>query len=173
MNDKVEEIYEQMFSPEPIPDCVRTMFETVNRYASRIDAGMMRPVDLAIIAAMGLSGSMPATVALSYPPQEHEGLIDTVEGDEESPVPSPTRFAGPQTPAGDTSEATPPSHGPTGPMDAPARPSEKRKGLSGYAMQRMTLSELRAHSKEFYGFHPPLKMGKIKLIKALKEKQPL
>lgn len=48
------------------------------------------------------------------PPQEHEGLIDT-------------------------SEPVLPSHGPTGPMDAPAKPSEKRRGLSGYAMQKMTV----------------------------------
>lgn len=173
MNDKVEEIYEQMFAPEPIPDCVRTAFETVNRYASRIDAGMMRPVDLAIIAAMGLGESAPAMVTIPSEPPQHEGLIDTVEGDDDTQVPASTRFPGALTPLGEASEATLPSHGPTGPMDAPAKPSEKRRGLSQYAMQRMSITELRAHAKEFYGFHPKLKMGKMKLIAALKEKEPL
>jgi len=170
MNDRVEEIYEQMFAPDPIPDCVRSAFETVNRYASRIDAGMMRPVDLAIIAAMGLGETVPATAPVASAPPQHDGLIDTGE---EGTVPEPTQAAGQQTPAGDTSGATLPSHGPTGPMDAPAKPSEKRRGLSQYAMQRMSITELRAHAKEFYGFHPKLKMGKIKLIQALKEKEPL
>lgn len=168
MNDKVEEIYEQMFSPEPIPDCVRTAFETVNKFASRIDAGMMRPVDLAIIAAMGLGESAPATVTIPSAPPQHEGLIDTGE---EGLVPEPTLAAGEPIPAGDTSGPTLPAHGPTGPMDAPAKPS--KKGTSKYAMQRMSITELRAHAREFYGYHPKLSLGKMKLIKILSEREPL
>lgn len=171
MNDKVEEIYEQMFAPNPIPDCVRAAFESVNKHASRVDAGLMRPLDLAIIASIGLSGAMPTTVAVAYPPQEHDGLIDTVEGDEEQPVPAPTRFTEPLKDADRTSEPVLTSHGPTGPMDAPSKPV--KKGTSKYAMQKMSLHELRVHAREFYGYKPKLSMGKGKLIKALAEREPL
>ena len=175
MNDQVEEIYEAMFAPNPVPQSVRTLYEHTNKFASRIDA-QMRTANLAVIAGLAvvLDGGkpMPATVTMHAPTD----VIDTSEAtepDADVPVPAPKTPAeapkGAESPTGNTS----PAHGPSGPMDAPAKPSKKRRSLSKIKMNKLTLPELKEHARQIYGYKPKTNERKKNLIAILGSKEPL
>ncbi len=175
MNDQVEEIYQHMFAPNPIPQSVRTLYDVTNKYISRVDA-QMRTANLAVIAGLavvldrGKPESAPTTSVAGLSPTD---VIDTTEPDADVPVPAPETPAegitGAESPVG----ATSPAHGPTGPMDAPSRPSKNRRGLSKIKMNKLTLPELKEHARQIYGYKPKTNERKKNLIAILGSKEPL
>jgi hypothetical protein len=156
-----------MFAPDPIPASVVQAFDKANKYRSRVSAGGMRPMDLAIIAAIGMSQPEPTVESIAVPAavSQAEPVIDPTEPDADVPDPAPQ--ASPET---QTMPA--PSSGPTGVMDAPATPSKERRARSAYLMQKMTVPELKVHARAVYGFKPGTRKKKD-IIKALKNMEPL
>jgi len=167
MNERVEEIYNQMFAPEPIPTAVVKTFEKVKKFGDRLDSPPMRPLDLALIAAIA-TNQKPREVG-TYEPEEE---IDTTEPDPDEDDMEAKADAEDETDPKGTSQPQNPSHGPTGRMDAPAKPSKNGKVKSAYMMRKMSLPELRVHAKEMYGF----KVGnrkKSQIINELVKRDPL
>lgn len=168
MNDRVEEIFKQMFAPKAIPFSVRNLFEQANFLGSRIDATAMRPIDLAIIGAIGTATTQMAT-----------GLERVAIGalvDAGMPITAPDVSEEPQTPSegdNDTSLTEATITGPTGPMDVPSKPDKKRRGLGVIKLQKMTVKELRVHALEFYGYKVPLQHRKPEIIAILGSKEPI
>jgi hypothetical protein len=175
MNERVEEVYEQMFAPKPVPASVRTLFDKANHLASRVDAQTMKLTDLAIIGAVAVMPQVgiATTGGAIEPPKEpidEDGSIDTTE---DTVAPSQGATAPPvdEVPVAGTAR---PSQGPTGPMDAPAQPpTPKTKSLTTKQMQKMTRPELIVHAKEAYGFSPPQQYRKPQIIAILKTRDPL
>jgi len=153
MNDQVTAIYEQMFAPEPIPAKVKVLFERTNFLLHRIGGTALSPKDLAVIAACAevvSNADLPDEDAM---PPEIRDTIDTTEKPAPKPEPEPS---------------TAPV-GPTGPMDAPATASVPPAITAG-KLEGMTMNELRAHAKEFYGWSVPKQYKKPQVIAVLLEK---
>lgn len=155
MNDQVTALYEQMFAPDPIPGKVKVLFDRVNFLLSRIDAPGMKPRDLAIIAACANVVTNDQLDDVDAMPVEVRDTIDTTEKPTPAPGPEPE-----------------PAHvGPTGPMDAPAKPTSRRPNITAAKLEEMTMRELRTHAKEFYGWSVPSQYKKPQVIAVLLEKQ--
>lgn len=168
MNERVTEIYTQMFAPQPIPQSVKEMYERTVFFANRIDATMFKPTELAIIAGAATQGKMEVQKAAAVAANEP---VDTSEPSPPT-VPPPTAPApAPETPVdGQTPEPEPKT---PGIMDARHKPDRKRRGLAATKMLKLTVKELRVHAKENYGWTPPTQYKKPEIIAVLQHKEPL
>lgn len=165
MNDTVESIYAQMFAPNPIPQKVVELFDKTNFYASRIDAPKMHPAMLALIAAIAQDGKpikKPTQV-----PKEIDTTEETASDENEDMAENETRTAS-EPPLEPGFNSTP-----TGPMDAPAKPETLNIGRQQEALMRLSVPELRAHSKDFYRWNPPPRLAKEKIVEGILKKQPV
>lgn len=188
MNDKVEEKFRQMFAPEDVPQVVVEAFERTNFLANRIDAGLMRPTDLALIAGAALVGVKQSTIAKKKPLD----MIDTTERTENAlgkrfteaeeqsiadslpALPQETAVE-PAEPIDDSVEPTdnaPAPTGPTGQMDAPTKPDAKRRRLAATKMLQLTGKELRTHAIDNYGWTPPTSYDKRQVVAVLQNLPP-
>ena len=174
MNDQVEEIYEAMFAPNPVPQSVRTLYDITNKYVSRVDA-QMRTANLAVIAGLAvfMDGQRGRPISIPKPRTDIVDTSEATEPDADVPIPAPeTPAEAPTGNEGPTAEVLP-AHGPSGPMDAPAKPSKKRRGLSTIKMNKLTLPELKEHARQIYGYKPKTNERKKNLIAILGSKEPL
>jgi hypothetical protein len=155
MNEQVETIYTQMFAPNPIPQQVIDLFDRINFCCSRIDApNAMRATQLAIIGGIG---AFLAAKGEPLPPQmpKPTELIDTTE--------PPTRTTTQVAPPADTTSQ---NRAPTGPMDAPARPTNKPE-VTAAALATMAPAELREHARQCFGVELNKHYGKALLLKQI------
>lgn len=180
MNEQVEEIYTQMFAPEPIPKAVKVAFDRTNFLANRIDAQLFRGTELAIIAGAATQ-SMPTPKPKAAQVTSEDVPIDTSEvppgGAPSVEITEPAPDATPeQSEADRMAEQKPveiPTTGRTGPMDAPPRPDKKRRGLAATKMLKLTTKELKVHAEQVYGWKPPTSYKKPEIIAVLKTKEPI
>ena len=173
MNERVEEIYVQMFAPKAIPASVQTVFDRANKLSGRIDAPM-RPMDLVIIATIAtLQPAVTMTAkADSQEPIVAEGFIEMAEPDADEDDTEAQVAAEDENEEDGPSATFSTSHGPAGVMDAPSRPSKDAKTKTVYMMQKMSATELKVHAREVYGFKTG-RRSKKDIIKALKDREPL
>jgi hypothetical protein len=171
MNEKVEEIYTQMFAPQEIPQAVRDMYARAQRFADRIDSPQMPVSMLVTIAACATvtgKSAKPAKVDIDEVSETVPAQPDSYASNE-APEPSNERSKDEVDPN------APPEGGKpaTGPMDVPAvhHKGDELKMLRD--LMRMTKAELRAHAKEFYGYRPRLNYSKNKIIEMLKLRKPI
>jgi hypothetical protein len=148
MNERIEEIFERMFSPQPIPQSVRDLYKATKFFQDRIDGASFHQGTLALLAAFA---SKPA----EQPAQAQPKLPDEIDSTElvETEPAQPETVVQPGAP--------------TGPMDAPIKPPQGNP-KTDLQLQVMTARELKVHAKQCYGKDWPLRMGKKQMIVALK-----
>ncbi|MCJ7829006.1 MAG: hypothetical protein MUP81_04620 [Dehalococcoidia bacterium] len=170
MNENIEEIYTQMFAPQPIPQAVKELYARAQHFADRIDSPQMPMSMLVTIAAC-------ATVTGKTKPVN----VDIDEVDETIPV-QPDSYASneatgtPPVPSNgetDTNDALESSGVATGPMDVPAVVHQGDDARRYNDLIRMTVLELREHAKEFYGYRPRLGYKKPKIIDLIMHRKPI
>lgn len=150
MNEDVENVFNGMFAPNPIPQRVIDFYERVNYLKSRIDApNKISLLELCMIAAHATD--TPATPVPKVPPQQ---FVDTTEKEKQ------------------TEEETPPpaGHGPKGPMDAPSKPPRKDNKLIEQ-LQAMSAPEVREHAKSVLNINFPTNMNKKTMISKIRQQQ--
>jgi len=177
MNDTVESIYTQMFAPQPIPQAVIDLFDKTNFFASRIYAQQMTPAFLALLAAVATTGTVTfAPVKPTIPSQinTNEDVSETLQVQQAVTFvhDTPTQTAV-ETITGEQRPDAPPetTHGLTGPMDAPE--GGTHRGIDEVALYKLSVPELKAHAKEFYGYEAPKQFGHKKIIPIIKAMKPI
>ena len=173
MNDRVEEVYTQMFAPQPIPQSVREMYERAVFLANRIDCQLTMGA-LVLIAA---SATKTAATSVSKPIVPE--TVDIHKVAETLPVqPDLTTNASvetPQTPVeqpkGEDAPNEPdrPAFATTGPMDAPQGiTTESGKNSLERSLNLMTKAELLAHATDACKMTMKQAIGKEKKAKITK-----
>jgi hypothetical protein len=171
MNEKVEEIYTQMFAPQEIPQAVRDLYARAQRFADRIDSPQMPVsmlVTIAACATVTAKSAKPAKVDIDEVGETIPVQPDSYASNE-APEPSAER-------SNDEVDPNAPPEGgaaATGPMDVPAVHHKGDELKMVKDLMRMTKDELRAHAKEFYGYRPRLNYSKNKIIEMLKLRKPI
>ena len=123
MNDKVEEIYTQMFAPNPIPQSVIDLYERFVFLGNRIDVPNVNLGALVIIAALATK-SAKSSVSDPIEPEEVD-MAETLPAQADVGIETgvePTVAVTPvqtQAPYKRHDVAHHDEHGPLGPMDAP------------------------------------------------------
>ena len=150
MNDRVEEIYTQMFAPQPIPQSVQELYKRTHFLANRIDCQLTVGA-LVLVAALATKSA----VASVSKPAEPE-VVDTNEVNETltaqpDVAASNVTVATPQTAAEMTNQAAA-LLGPLGPMDAPqGEATESGKNSLTASLNLMSKAELTTHAKDVCG----------------------
>lgn len=170
MNENIEEIYTQMFAPQPIPQAVKELYARAQHFADRIDSPQMPMSMLVTIAAI-------ATVTGKTNPVK----VDIDEVDDTIPV-QPDSYASneatdalpePSNVEVDTDDALESSGVATGPMDVPAVVHQGDDARRYKDLIRMSAGDLRAHAREFYGYRPRLNYKKSRIIDELMKRKPI
>ena len=163
MNERIEEIYTQMFAPQPIPQSVIRLYDKVKHFTDRVDGSVITPQELAIIAAVASGVSAPATVPQKATEQpviaETTGTGGDPYADEAVPAP--------QTPVAPQTEPTAPIMpqaepvAPTGPMDAPETPGQR--GIdNSKTLENMSKRELYVYATEQLRIPPKILLRRKK-----------
>ncbi|MBE3088315.1 MAG: hypothetical protein IMZ61_13880 [Planctomycetes bacterium] len=174
MNDRVEEIYTQMFAPQPIPQSVREMYDRTVFLANRIDCQLTMGA-LVLIAATATKTSATSVskpivpeevdihaIAETLPVQPADMLSYVTNT---APHPSVEPQEGKDVPNG----ADRPAFATTGPMDAPQGPTtESGKNSLERSLHGMTKNELIAHAIDACKMTMEQVVGKTKAGKATK-----
>lgn len=173
MNDRVEEIYTQMFAPQPIPKSVREMYDRAVFLANRIDCQLT----VGALVMLAASATKSATTSVSKPIEPEAVDIhkvgETIPAQPELATDAPTEPPQPP-PEQQTGEADPngpetPAHALTGPMDAPEGPTtEHGRNSLEIALNGMSKDELIAHAKDVCGMSMKKIIGRTKKGKVTK-----
>ena len=147
MNDNIEAVFSQMFAPQPIPTGVAEAYKRAQFYASRIDAPLMRPMDLVLIATNATTSETPPATKAPLPLviDTSEDEIDETESVQPEAVSDPPQAIG-------------------GIMDAPATPGQEKGAKKDLQLQSMSATELQAHLRDCYQHNVYLGLGKAKMI---------
>lgn len=170
MNDRVQDIFTQMFAPSKIPQSVIDMYDRTKFLADKVDAPIIPVSGLVLIAA---SATKNATTSVSKPIEPAE--VDTKEVSETLPVQTDEGIQDEalETPVEPTSGGEP-MDAPRGKMDAPTTPvPELQRGMSRKRLMKLEKAELVAHVKEFYNFEIRKTWSKKKIVSAIELNKPV
>ena len=150
MNDRVEEIYTQMFAPQPIPQSVLELFDRTNFLANRIDCQLTVGA-LVLIAALATKSAATAVSKLVEPEVVDTNEVNETLKPQTDVVTSNDTDVAPQTAAETTNQAAA-LLGPLGPMDAPqGEATESGKNSLAASLNLMSKAELTTHAKDVCG----------------------